>query len=304
MNKTANNKLQVVLISIVAVIALLWVGKNWIIKSTIETAVTAMTGFKTTLKGFDLTLPAKLHIQGLVIQNPSEFKTRTFADIPEIFIQMEIGELLKKERIHFKEIRLNIAQVNVEKTSAGVSNIERLASLAPKGPAGEAQPKKRDAAAMPFLVDRLELTMRKVHYSDASSVVPQNVSFDMEIDKQEFLGIADPAALVNMIVLKIVYGTTIGNLGIDPAALQGSVSDAMALGQDMLKQTSTVLANKAGTAFDKASSEFVANTPESLKGAATETKDTFVQAGQAAKDKVSGLFGGLKSKVSGSSSSE
>ena len=148
---------------------------------------------------------------------------------------------------------------------------------------------------MPFQLDRVELTLRKVSMQDYSGgLIPRNVSVDLHVDKEVKTDITNPAILVSWIVLKVVTGSALGNLGIDPAALQGSVTEAFAASEKLLGDASAQsekLASEANETLAKAASglkdqKIVGGTQQALSGAAGS-----------AKSQVSGLFGKLKEKV-------
>ena len=84
---------------------------------------------------------------------------------------------------------------------------------------------------------------------------------DLNIEKQVFLDIKDPKALVNLIVAKILYGKTFGNvkeLGVDPNELlntlkvQNTVKDVMGSGQELFQQTTGLVTRNAGSAVEGA----------------------------------------------------
>ena len=78
------------------------VAKDVIIKIVAETAVTMVTGFKTSIKSIHYDFPTTIQIQGLRIENPSEFNTRVFVDIPEIYSSLVLSELLKGKKVHLQ----------------------------------------------------------------------------------------------------------------------------------------------------------------------------------------------------------
>ncbi|MBI3306296.1 MAG: AsmA family protein [Candidatus Omnitrophica bacterium] len=226
---------------------LAFLSKNWLLEAAIEQAVTRITGFKTEVGGLRYDFPATIHIKELKVHNPSGFKEDVFAYLPEIYASLDLQPLLKKEKVHLHEIRLNIAQVHLEKNIEGVSNIQLLSSVGKVQ--GKEQKPKPAGKQMPFQLDRLVLTIHEVSYEDASGLapkipgqstfgkliptdkipvnmnmnvsgLPKKASVDLGVEQEVFYNITDPKALVNLIVVKIVYGTTFGKvLGVNPDAL-------------------------------------------------------------------------------------
>ncbi len=253
--------------------AVLFFGKDWIVKVALASTVRALTGFETSVDSLRLDpFQGIVQVENLTLLNPRQFEKRIFADIPEIHLSIDIPSLLKKERIRIYEMRLDIRELNIEKDPQGTSNVSLLTSGAPakKVPAEEAP----EAAKMPFLLDRFELTLRQVSYSDRSSVVPQNLSLDMKIDKEVFEGISDPKSIVNVILLKVVSRSPFGNFGLDPTQMQDALTGTMGKALELGEQV-------AG---------------EGVQATVGEAKETLTGVTGTAKEKFTGLLGKLRSE--------
>ena len=151
----------------VVVFVFAFLSKDWLLKAAVEQAVSRITGFKTEVGSLKYDFPATIQIQGLKINNPSGFREGVFADIPEIYADLDLPPLLKGEKVHLREVRLNIAEIHLEKNISGVSNLQMLSSVG--GPAKKEEPKPH-AKKVSFELDRLELTMRQVSYEDAAGL--------------------------------------------------------------------------------------------------------------------------------------
>ncbi|MBI3312912.1 MAG: hypothetical protein HYZ83_01565 [Candidatus Omnitrophica bacterium] len=278
-------KILFILALFIVIMALsIFIAKDKILKAAVETGISTVTGFDTKISSIGVGLSGKLHIRELKIRNPNGFKKDVFADIPEIYVNLDLPAALKGKEIHIYEARLNIAEINIEKTPEGVTNISLISAAAAQSP------KEKPAAQkppMPFALDVLELTMRKVSYEDHSSIIPKKLAADLNVEKQVFRGIENPQALLSLILLKVFYGTTFGNLGIDPAMLQKKLTGALSSGEELLKQTSTVMLDTAGATFTK--------TTEVLDFG--EAKTTMSGAATVAQKKITGIFGKIKSKA-------
>lgn len=283
--------------------------RNWILKTAVETSVTGLTGFKTRIEVFRYNFPATLEIKGLTLQNPGGFKNKISASIPEIYIDLSLGELLRRERVHLRGIKLNIGEVHVEKNAHGVTNVSLLRSAGGSAPRKQTAPPKKaapDRPAMPFLLDRLELTLRTVTFEDysagklvPSAVRPEKISVDMKVEKEVFENIQNPQALVNLVLLKIVYGTTFGNLtGLSPGKLQSTLTGAVGSGKKFLGQTAGRMTEKAeglvsgaGNTAAQQAQEFLSSRP------LTDAKNTFADAAEDTKGRISGFVNKLKSNL-------
>ena len=280
---------SILLIVIVAVVSLV-VFRNQVIQFVMARAVTQVTGFPTTVGGVNYNFPADIEIKGLHIENPSGFSEKVFADIPEIYLNFSLEEFLKKERIHIREMRLNIQQINIERNAEGVTNLQKLSSVgqtsAPSGKKVEKAPAPKEPA-MPFLLDKFVLTMRKVGFKNNGPLLPGvppagGAAVDMNVNGQVFTNIQDPLVLVNLIVMKILYGTTFGNLlGLNPKELLGKgLDNAFANGGQLLNSASGMVTKELGGLTAKAGGV--------LPGEVNQATEKLAGS-------VSGIFGKLKS---------
>lgn len=309
--------LTILVLLIALIIAGVIIFKDIILKIGVEKAVTGLTGFPTTVQSIQYHFPETIHVKGLLIKNPKGFEGEVFTEIPEIFINVSLQEILKKERVHVREIRLDIQQVNLERNHEGVTNLQKLSSVgtsasgtAPAKPAPQTGPKEK---AMPFLLDKFVLTMRKVSFKNRGQVVPglpapgTGVSMDMNVKEQVFTNIEDPLILVNLIVMKIVQGTTFGRLaGIDPQKLLGEgLQGTFKTGEQLFTQTRGLVTQELGNLKNTAGG-LVAD-PGAVAGKFTGTAKDLTGSGKTALNEgvssVTGMFGKLKSTATGGTSS-
>ncbi len=277
-----------------ALFGAIYFAHDWVLKVVLTTAVQSLTGFHTKIEGLHL-IPEKgsILIEDLVLLNPRRFQERVFADIPEIYLQLDLPALLHKEGIHIPELRLNIQEFNVEKDPKGVSNLSLL-KPAKKAKTETAQPAPAPKkTATPFYLDQLELTIRHVRYNDRSSLVPKKVSVDLHVDKQIFKGISDPKSIVNVILMKVVTAAPFGNLGVNPADLENqlrnSVNTARQFGGKMLSETQTKLLEQG---------------PDVGKKIVDEGTQTISEVGGTAKKELTGLLGKIRSRINEESESK
>jgi hypothetical protein len=257
---------------------LVFLAKDQILKIGMEQAVTRLTGFKTHVRALKYDLPSTIRIQDLEILNPPGFEAKVFAKIPEVYISFLTGHYLLGKGVHFREIRLYIQEVQLEKNLKGISNAELL------DPQGRRL--KRFwlfAERTPFLVERLELSLRRVNYEDHSTAAlatgsPEKVSIDLNVRKRIYLNINDPQTLVNLVLFEIVRSASLSDLlGLGPGKL---LDAAFSVGQKFTGDQANALSGKAGTVIENS----IGGTQDALNKAAAAT-------GKAA----SGLWGKVKS---------
>lgn len=152
-------------------------AKDLAARKIFESVVQDLTSLEAKAGGvrFDLK-KGSLEVRELVLLNPPSFKNRLFGNAAEVFLEMDLPALLRNEKVHLRELRLDIRELHVEKTRAGVSNVSLLAALwkRPAAPAPAVSGRKR-----PFRLDRFELTLRRVTYNDRSGLVPKKFSVDV-----------------------------------------------------------------------------------------------------------------------------
>ncbi len=285
------NLFKGLIVLLVALVVLIVVAKDWILKSAIETGVTVVTGFKTEVGSLKFEFPSVLQIKNLRILNPQGFEQKIFTEIPEIYASLDFNSLVTGKAIHLGELRFALKEVNVEKNKQGISNVSLLTSAAGKGQAPAAKPKTEKKApqkAMPFQLDRFVLTINQVRYADHSSPVPVKLSANLNVNQEVFQNITDPQALVNLILLKIIKGTTFGNLGVAPELLQNSLTGALSGGQDLLKGTTAQATQLAGEG------------KQAVEGVLGGTPGNVANAASSAKKSVTGFLGKMKSTVTSS----
>ena len=308
---------SLVLFFVVAAVGLV-LAKDAIFKFAVEKAVTGVTGFPTHLDSLKYDLPSTLHIEGLQIDNPPGFTEKIFVRIPEIYVALILPELLQGRGIHLPEVRLNIQEVHLEKNREGISNVQLLSSVGGKGgapkkpePARPAGPKK---AGPPFLLERLELTIRKVTYEDHSGIVgaaPLNkFAVDLGVEKQVFGNITDPQVLVNLILTKILKEATFGRLlNLRPEdLLNQDFSQYVNEGRQLVGQQTKLLGQQVGNLSGQAQglltqSAASQKTQATVRDSVGEAKALLGGTTNTAQQKLSGFLGKLKNLQSGSEAS-
>ena len=308
----------------IAVTAVL--ARDVILKTTAEQAVTRVTGFNTTIQSLHYDFPSTLQIKGLEIRNPSGFNEKIFVSMPEIYASLILQDLLSGKAAHLQEVRLNLQEVHIEKNEKGISNVELLSSVgkaqkgaqAPPPPAGKKKP-------IPFLLEKLDLTIRNVSFEDRSgllgsalgstpSVVPKRFAMDLNVQNEVFTNIQDPVVLVNLILVKVLNGATLGRLlNINPEKLlSDSMTSAVNSGRAVMTQGTEEFTkqfgNVKGQAANLVKEASVTNITQRagglMQGGVSTAKTTLGDTASTAKEQVSSLFGKIKSLQPGTEKSQ
>jgi len=203
------------------------VSSKFLLAKILETAI----GAPVKISKFYLNLfSSEVGIYGLEIKNPKGFKEPTLASVPEIFIHMDLPGIFQN-RIHVREVRLNLDEITVERSAKGLVNLTEIGAVkkssqakpsgepAPPSPGAPSQapPDARAPAqkAKPpaFQIDTVVLSLGRARYVDFSGAEPLIRTFPLEINNAVLKNVTDPAQITQQIVFK-----TLQRVGLDALA--------------------------------------------------------------------------------------
>lgn len=223
----------IIIAIVVAALIAVTVGKDLIIKASVEKGVEVVTGLKLTIGGFRTGILASIvDIRDLKLQNPAGFKDRTMADVPGIYIAYDLPAILRGAT-HLKEVRLDLKEFTVVRNEKGVLNLDSL-----KVVQAEKEGKRPQEAAKPreFRIDSLTLRIGKVVYKGYSMGAPIVREFNLNIN-EKFSNLSDPYSVVSVVVVKALANTSIANLAnFDVRGLSDTVSGSLASAQAVTQQ--------------------------------------------------------------------
>ena len=239
---------------------LLYVFNDWIARQVFQLALSRLTGFETKIGQFEFDLgKGKVNVQDMVIYNPAGFHKEVFTRIPEFSLAINLPAVITQGKVHVREAKLYIQELNIEKKGEGVSNLKFLSSVAKKKPK-EIQKREtappatfRKPAYSPFRLDRLELTVRNLSYYDYSWRIPRKVDADLRIEKEVFEGIQDPRSIIYIILVRVIRSgalinvpaSALENLGLDPIRIESTLISTMTKGREFLQLSPAQLARGA-----------------------------------------------------------
>ncbi len=138
-------------------------GKDAIVKSIAERRIRQRTGFTARIgqlkTGFG---SVKVAVKDFQLFNPPEFGGRAVFDIPDLLMELDAAQLAEG-KVHFRDLRLNLAELNVIKAKDGGVNLKKLEEALTR------EPEKPDEWKLRFVyggIDKLSLTLGKLTYSD------------------------------------------------------------------------------------------------------------------------------------------
>ena len=273
-------KLLFVVVGLLLLVAVLLFAKNIIAKVSVEKGVEMVTGLRLDMQSLDVAIIETLiGIEGLQLYNPEGYKDKVMVDIPEIYVDYDLGAFFKGE-VHLEEVRLNLKEFVVVKNEKGELNLNALKVVKEEGKEEVVEEKtsvKEEKTKMPPLqIDVLELKIGKVIYKDYSKGTPPKVrEFNININER-YENITDPKTFASLILVKTLAGTTIARLAnFDLGPLKTQVGET-------LKEATEITQETVGEAVEAVKEMDV----EKVK----ETTGKAVDAGKEATEKVTETF--------------
>jgi hypothetical protein len=126
--------------------------------------IQASTGMRVEIAKFKtgLRTPA-IQMQGFKLYNYPEFGESLLLDVPDLLVEFD-AELAAQGKLRFKQLRVNLAELNVIRDAAGRWNIERVEKEMTERNAARTN---RHERRLEFAgIDELRLTIGRIHYTD------------------------------------------------------------------------------------------------------------------------------------------
>jgi hypothetical protein len=281
-------KIHVVVIVIAVVILALIIGKNMVIGSIIKGGIKSLTGLGMSIDKTDVGLVStRIGLEGIKVYNPPEFADKMMMDMPELYVDYNLFQLLKK-KVHLQELRVDLKEFVVIKNKDGKLNLNSLKVVKDTKKEAEA-PKEEPAKKTEFMIDVMKLKIDKVVFKDyTAGDKPKITEYPIKIN-EEFTNIDDPKKVANVIIAKAVMNTAIARLtDFDVNALASSASDT-------LKSATKVVGQTAGAAVDtgKKAADSAVKTGKKAVGTAEKAAGDAVDNTKKTIDKIIN-FGGSK----------
>jgi len=281
-------KLSVVAVTILAILVILFVFKDLVIKASVESGVALVTGLKLNIQSFRVGLISQMvGIKNLRVFNPAGYEDKVMLDMPEIYVDFDLKDIIGGI-IHLEEVRINMNEFYVVKNENGELNLDSLKVV--QAQKNNEEPAGRDKAKAPDIqVDVLELKVGKVIYKDYSKGGKPTVrEFNVNIDER-FENIRDPYTLFTMILVRTLAKTTIARLAnFDLSGLESTVSESLKAAQKAAKEA----IKQATEQTEKMAKEAAAKTQNMAQEAAKQAQETMTKTADELKDALKMPFGG------------
>ena len=243
----------VIAVILAAVVLVLALAKDIIIKTSVEKGVKLATGLQLNLKGLKVgVIKTFIDIKGLSLYNPPGYKEKIMFEIPEIYVDYDLPAILKG-KIHLEEVRLDVKELIVIKNEKGDLNLDSLKPVQEQKegekPEEEGKIEKKEKGKAPEMqIDVLALKVGKVVYKDYSEGEPPSIKeFTLNLD-EKYTNITDPQSLINLIIVQTLGHTALAAaIDIDLKGLQG----ALPTGLKAAEKTSVETVKKATEGLKK-----------------------------------------------------
>ncbi|MCK5393542.1 MAG: hypothetical protein KAI91_04330 [Candidatus Omnitrophica bacterium] len=233
-------KVGIIFVFIIFIIGVVVSARNIIVKNGVSVGIKAITGLKLEMESLKIGLvDTSIDINNLKIFNPQEYSDRVMLDMPDIYIDYNLGDFFKK-KVHLEEVRLNLKELVVIKNKKGELNLNALNVISDKKE--EKTDKDKKKKEMPELkIDLLKLKIGKVIYKDYSkSDVPSIKEFNINIE-ETFKDVLNAKALVRIILTKALMKSGIsGLINLDLGDLTNGALGVIKGGTDLLKGTANI----------------------------------------------------------------
>jgi hypothetical protein len=250
-------KLIIILLVLIVIIAGLSLGKDMIAKTAVERGAQMVTGLQLRMAKINIGIFNTLvNIDNLVLYNPRDFKDRIMIDMPNIYVDYNLGAIIKG-KVHLYDMRIDLKEFVVVKNKDGKLNLDSLKVV--QAQKEGKKPQDKDKAKAPEMqIDSLQLKIGKVIYKDYStgSASPVVREFNVNIN-EKFTNINDPYTLVSIIVVKALTNTAIASLtNFDLGGLshtvKGTLSKATKLATDTAGKATKIIGDTGKAVTDTA----------------------------------------------------
>lgn len=237
-----------ILLFAVVVIFGLSVAKNGITQAILTSALSGAAHVPVKIGGVNLSfLSASIRLKDINVHNPSGFKDRWMAQIPQVFIDFEPGELFQG-RAHFKEVRLDLKEMTVVRNKDGRLNVDSVKPTTEQKKEAKQKAKPASGQKPPkLMIDKLSLSIGRVVYKDYSAGgEPQIQTFDINIKDREYTNIDDPSAVVSLLMFEALTRTSLSSLAnLDVNAFKEGGIQALSKGLGVVGDGTDVVQNSA-----------------------------------------------------------
>lgn len=206
----------------VAVLLLLTVVKDFIIKTAMTTVGSSVVGAKIEVSYFSVGLfTSKVHMRNFKLYNPPGFPNEPMVNMPEIRVDYDVPAFLGG-KIHAPLVVFNMKEMNVIKNKEGKLNVDSLKIIEEQKAAADKkqEPQKQQTKPMPIRIDLLRLNVERVVFKDYSKGGDQPVVqvYEIDLKNKEFKDIKSVQQMITLILIQAMGPTAAQSVGMYAAA--------------------------------------------------------------------------------------
>lgn len=241
-------KLLVVLALVFVLAAAAWVV---LLPGIVSSVVRSKTGFAVKIAKLSINpFTAKVHLKGLVLENPADWPEAGFVDLRQFTADAELFSLFS-DRFVADEVVVDVAQVTIVKNKQGGLNAQAFKdgfTGQPPPKAGPPPPAQNEPQKK-FLIKHLVLKFDKLVFADYSGARPSTKTYALNINR-DMTNVDSVSKLLSPFsgqALAIVSNTVGGILRLNPDQLMDAargIEDAGKRLGDRLKNLFRSLENK------------------------------------------------------------
>lgn len=191
----------VLLLCIVAlIIGVLFLVKDRMVSGMLVSGVRKAAGLDLRIGTVDVgLLNTSLLVRDAQLLNPHGFPEPMMVRIPELYVDYDIRSLLT-ERVHLRELRIDLAEVTVITSGAGAVNIDDLRTPFSSQSPGSGS---RTQDLPQILIDAADIQVGSVVFKDYTHSPPRIETFEVNVD-EEMRDVSDLNHLASAVVLKVL----------------------------------------------------------------------------------------------------
>ena len=161
--------------------------------------------------------PAEIEVKRIRISNIKGFKEPYMAMLPEVFIRINLQDLLRG-KTHIELMRINLEEIRVEYNAAGQVNLNELRKILSQKQAAQAksnggsrpaasssqQVSSKSSPPPQVKIDRAVLSLGKAVYADTSKKPAYHKEFALNVHEQALENAADPLSVTQQIITAVL----------------------------------------------------------------------------------------------------
>ena len=216
-----------VLIFFVFAAFVLLAARNFIVKAAVIKGIESLSGVRVELQKINIGIfSPTVEIGYLKLYNPSGFSEVLMADIPQVYVDYDLGGFLKN-KVHLRKIKIEIKELSAVLNEQGRLNFNSLAVFMPKPGSGKPPEVK---------IDELFIKIGRVGYD--THMLELNI-------EETFRDVTEPSKVAGDILKKIM-----ARVGL--ADIKQSAGKVLEGGGDSIKGAVRDIEDSAKASLDKA----------------------------------------------------